>query len=117
MEDAQGRFLLTPRANLLRSDVAGSQHAVAAMMGAEFHETWGALLHSAQTGEPGFKRRYGTSFFKYMEKHPGRHAIYDAAMTGIHSAETEPILAASGLRLNRIVPTCAGVSIIEGVRA
>ncbi|MBF8276180.1 MAG: methyltransferase [Candidatus Brocadiaceae bacterium] len=31
--------------------------------------------------------------------------------------EYKRLFAASGLRLNRIVPTCAGVSIIEGVRA
>ncbi|MBF8278093.1 MAG: methyltransferase, partial [Candidatus Brocadiaceae bacterium] len=108
MEDAQGRFSLTPRANLLRSDMAGSQRAVAAMMGAEFHETWGVLLHSAQTGEPGFKSRYGTSFFQYMEKHPDRHAIYDAAMTGIHSAETEPVLAAYCFDAFRMVVDVGG---------
>jgi len=86
-QDPDGRFSLTPHANLLRSDVAGSQRSMGIMMGAEFHEAWGELLHSVRTGEPGFEKRFGAPFFQYMTKHPVRHGIYDAAMGNFGQAE------------------------------
>lgn len=91
-KDTHGRFSLTPLADLLRSDVAGSQRAFAIMMGAEFHKAWGELLHSVRTGEPGFQKRFGMPFFQYMTENTERHIIYDAAMTGVHGAETEPMI-------------------------
>lgn len=92
--DEQGRFSLTPLAEMLRSDVPGSQRAFAIMMGEEFCQAWGKLLHSVQTGEPGFNHRYGMPFFEYMTRYPERHAIYDSAMTAVHGPETEPMLEA-----------------------
>ncbi|MBP8131722.1 MAG: methyltransferase [Candidatus Hydrogenedentes bacterium] len=91
-QDADGRFALTPRGALLRSDVPGSQRSFAVMMGAEFYAAWGELLHSVRTGEPGFEKRFGAPFFRYLEEHPDRHRVYDAAMNGIHDVETEPML-------------------------
>jgi hypothetical protein len=90
--DADERFGLTPLSELLRSDVPGSQRCFAAMMGGEFHAAWGELLHSARTGEPGFDKRFGKSFFEYMTERPDRHAIYDRAMEGVHGRETDPVL-------------------------
>lgn len=92
--DEQGRFSLTPLAEMLRSDVPGSQRAFAIMMGEEFCQAWGKLLHSVQTGEPGFNHRYGMPFFEYMARYPERHGIYDSAMTAVHGPETEPMLEA-----------------------
>lgn len=93
-QDTQLRFSLTPLADLLRTDAIYSQRAIATMMGEEFHAAWGELLHSVRTGEPGFKKRFGMPFFQYMTEHPDRHSIYDAAMTGVHGGETEPMLEA-----------------------
>lgn len=91
-EGESRRFALAPLGELLRSDVPRSQRAFAIMMGGEFHATWGELLHSVRTGEPGFRARFGKSFFDYMTEHPDRHEIYDAAMNGIHGPETGPML-------------------------
>lgn len=91
-QDAQDRFSLTPLSELLRSDAPFSQRAFAIMMGAEFCQAWGQLLHSVRTGEPGFNKRYGVPFFQYMTDRPDRHRIYDAAMTGVHGGETGPVL-------------------------
>jgi SAM-dependent methyltransferase len=91
-QDSQRRFLLTPLSELLRSDVPDSQRALAIMMGAEFYETWGMLLHSVRTGEQGFNKRFGRPFFQYMTEHPDRHSIYDGAMAGVHGPETGPML-------------------------
>jgi SAM-dependent methyltransferase len=86
-QDPDGRFSLTPHANLLRSDVAESQRSFAIMMGAEFHKAWGGLLHSVQTGEDGFQNKFGMPFFQYMLKNPMRHGIYDTAMGAFGRAE------------------------------
>ncbi len=91
-QESDGRFSLTPLAELLRTDGPNSQRAYAMMMGAEFDAAWGELLHSAQTGEPGFQKRFGMPFFQYMLKHPERHGAYDVAMTIVHGRETEPML-------------------------
>ena len=61
-------------------------------MGGEFYDAWGELLHSVRTGEAGFQKRFGKGFFQYMEGHPDRHHIYDAAMEAVHGGETEPML-------------------------
>jgi SAM-dependent methyltransferase len=107
-EDIHGKFSLTPLADLLRSDVPGSQRSIAILMGAEFYQSWGELLHSVRTGEPGFHKRFGAPFFRYMEEHPDRHGIYDSAMTGVHGGETEPMLDAYDFSSFRTVVDVGG---------
>jgi hypothetical protein len=107
-QDSHRRFSLTPMAELLRSDVAESQRSFAMMIGAEFYETWGMLLHSVRTGEQGFFKRFGMPFFQYMTAHPERHSIYDAAMVGVHGVETEPMLDAYDFSLFRSVVDVGG---------
>jgi hypothetical protein len=107
-QDEQGRFSLTPLAGLLRSDVAAFHRSLAIMMGGEFHAAWGELLYSVRTGEPGFQKRFGMPFFQYMTEHPGRHAIYDAAMTGVHGEETEPMLDAYDFAAFRTIVDIGG---------
>jgi len=107
-QDSHRRFSLTPLAELLRSDVVDSQRSYAIMMGAEFHETWGMLLHSVRTGEQGFYKRFGMPFFQYMTEHPERHSIYDAAMMGVHGNETEPMLDAYNFSKFRTVVDVGG---------
>lgn len=91
-ENGDRSFSLTPLGGRLRSDAPGSQRSFAIMSGAEFYETWGRLLHSVRTGEEGFHKAFGKRFFEYMTEHPDRHGIYDAAMTGVHGGETQPML-------------------------
>jgi hypothetical protein len=112
-QDSHRRFSLTPLAELLRSDVVDSQRSLAIMMGAEFYETWGMLLHSVRTGEQGFYKRFGMPFFQYMTEHPERHSIYDAAMTGVHGPETEPMLDAYDFsKFRSVVDVGGGESLV-----
>jgi hypothetical protein len=48
------RFRLTPTAELLRSDIRGSQRAVAILVGEEHFRAWGDLMYSVRTGKPAF---------------------------------------------------------------
>ncbi len=91
-EEESYRFSLTPLAENLLSDAPGSLRPFGIMMGAEFYQSWGNLLYSAQTGKQGFEKRYGVPFFQYMTEHHERHSIYDAAMMVHGIAETEPML-------------------------
>ena len=62
-EDEKGRFMLTPIADTLRSDVPGSLRAWAILvLGEEHYEAWGDLMHSVRTGRAGLRAcfRYGS---------------------------------------------------------
>jgi hypothetical protein len=87
-EDEQGRFGLTPLAQQLRSDVPGSQRALALMMGDEHYRAWGELEHCIRTGQTGFQKVFGKPIFDYMAERPEVAKVFDAAMVGIHGAET-----------------------------
>ena len=91
-QDEAQRFSLTPLAENLLSDRPDSLRPFGIMLGAELYQSWGNLLYSAQTGEEGYKKRYGVPFFQYMTERPDRHTIYDAAMMVFGMAETEPML-------------------------
>ncbi|MSQ96198.1 MAG: methyltransferase [Gemmataceae bacterium] len=90
-EDEQGRFHLTPMAELLL-DVHGSMYAVAIMMGDEHYRSWGDLLHSVQTGKPAFDHIYGKPVFDWLSEHTEQAKIFDAAMTGFHGPETQAMI-------------------------
>jgi len=91
-DERSGEFRLTPLAETLRSDVPGSQWAMAVMMGEEHFQTWAHLLLSIQTGEIAFDRIYGQPIFDYLSEHPEQAQVFDAAMTSIHGRETETFL-------------------------
>jgi ubiquinone/menaquinone biosynthesis C-methylase UbiE len=91
-EEANGRFALTPVAELLRADIPGSQHALAIMMGEQHFRAWGDLLYSVQTGKPAFDKVFGQPLFEYLSEHPEQAAIFDKAMVGVHGRETAAIV-------------------------
>jgi hypothetical protein len=107
-QDAEGRFLLTPMAKLLCNDAPGSKRSLAIMAGAEFYRSWGMLLSSVHTGEAAFGKVFGKTFFQYMEANPGRWRMFDAAMNGIHDAETVPVLSAYDFQPFRTIVDVGG---------
>lgn len=93
-EEAPGRFVLTPLAELLRSDVAGSQRQVARMLGGEHYDAWANLLHSVRTGESAFRHRFGEGIFGWYGRNPERGAIFDGAMSDFSHVAIQGLLAA-----------------------
>src|SRR5262245_5743948 len=87
-EDGQGRFSTTPLAECLRSNVQGSQRALAIMTGEEQFRAWSDLLYSVQTGKIAFDKQYGMPIFDYLSKHPEQAKVFEAAMVGVHGRET-----------------------------
>ena len=87
-ESEDGRFFLTPMAELLRDDAPGSLRPLARQsLGDASWRSWGQLLRSVQTGQPAFDRVHGVGFFEYYRQRPAEQAIFDALM----SSYTEPI--------------------------
>jgi ubiquinone/menaquinone biosynthesis C-methylase UbiE/predicted transcriptional regulator len=92
VEDAQGRFALTPLGELLRSDVPNSKRAMAIMNGEEHYHAWGELLFSVQTGQTAFEKVYGQPIFNYLAAHPRQARTFDEGMVSVHGAETKAML-------------------------
>ena len=107
-EGGEGRFLLTPLAESLRSDVPGSRRAMALMMGDEHYRAWGDLLESVRTGQTAFDRLYGKPIFEYLGEHPEQARIFDAAMTAIHGRETRAMLDVYDLSGIRVLADVGG---------
>jgi hypothetical protein len=88
------RFVLTPLAELLRSDHPGSQRQFARMLGGEHYDAWADLLHSVRTGESAFRHHFGEPVFDWYGHNPERGAIFDGAMTDFSRVETQGFLTA-----------------------
>ncbi|MGH3779324.1 MAG: methyltransferase [Pseudonocardiaceae bacterium] len=96
------RFANSELSELLRSDVSGSLSAMAAMTSGLMRGALGGLLHSVQTGQPGFDQAFGMPMWRYLtERDPVAGAQFNAAMTDASSAVNLPIAQAvdfSGVR-------------------
>ncbi|GAA2561048.1 methyltransferase [Winogradskya consettensis] len=86
-EQADGRFGLTPTADLLRSDAPGSVRHLAYLYGEEsVWNCFGTAIDTLRTGQPtGPALRGGQGWFDYMETaHGGEYAeVFHKAMTGV----------------------------------
>jgi len=85
-------FSLTPLAEPLRTDVAGSKRALALMMGDEQFRAWAEIEYSIRTGKIAFDKVFGKPVFDYLGEHPDKARIFDAAMVGIHGREANAVL-------------------------
>jgi hypothetical protein len=78
------RFELTELGEGLRSDVAGSVHGWALMIGRPMHwNTWSSLVESIRTGENTFRLVHATDVWSYRAQRPEELAIFDGAMTSM----------------------------------
>ena len=81
-EDDRGCFMLTPLAELLRTDAEGSMQAeILHMLHPSSWDPWGQLLHSVRTGEAAFPKIFGTDVWEYRSRHPEIGAIFDTMAT------------------------------------
>ncbi|MFJ5265152.1 methyltransferase [Streptomyces sp. NPDC088387] len=82
IESQPGRFALTARGLLLRTDRPDS---VAEFVGMFLDPTmvaaWGRLDESVRTGEPSFDGLFGTDFFGHLAAHPEKSRAFNASMS------------------------------------
>src|SRR6516162_6434951 len=93
-ESESRRFSLTPLADSLRSDIAGSKRALSLMCGDEQYRAWAEIDYSIRTGNVAFDKVCGKPVFDYLADHPDKARIFDAAMVGVHGRESNAVLAA-----------------------
>jgi hypothetical protein len=101
VEDADGRFALTPLASPLRREAPDSLHAFALMWGETFWPACGSLLHCVRTGQTAFDHLHGMGAFEYMRQHPQAAEIFDQAMSNLTRVQAAAIVGAydfSGVR-------------------
>jgi hypothetical protein len=81
-----GRFVNGPQARYLwRSTV---------MSGPEAYSVWGELLPSLKTGEPGFPRVFGKTFFEYLASNPPADQLWNRWNAETASEWLPPVIAA-----------------------
>jgi SAM-dependent methyltransferase len=96
--DAEGRFRLTRMGECLRTDMPGSVHGFAVMLGEpESWRPWGELEHSIRTGRPAFDRVFGEPIFDYFSKHPEAARLFDEGMSSRSAQEAAAFVAAYDL--------------------
>jgi hypothetical protein len=92
-EDAAQRFSLQPLGAALKSGTPS--YAAALMLGGELiSRSLDHLLHSVQTGEPGFQKAYGMPIFDWLASHPAEASLFNDTMVGVHGMEPAAVAAA-----------------------
>lgn len=104
------RFELTDLGEGLRSDVPGSVHGWALMIGRPMHwNTWSSLVESICTGENTFRLVHDTDVWSYRSQRPEERAIYDGAMTSMSGIVNAAVIDAYDFgRFREIVDVAGG---------
>lgn len=92
-EDQNGRFALTPMAELLRTDTSDSLRYISILKGIPFQwQSQGALLHQVKTGEVAFDHCYQQNYFDYLRDNNSDRELFDKAMSDLTHFDLEAII-------------------------
>lgn len=87
-EDENGRFHLTPQADLLRADAPRSMRAGVLLV---TQDAWwlsaSDLTEAVRRGEPAFDNRFGQPVFDYLAEHPEDGLLFDAGMAAYSAGD------------------------------
>ena len=93
-EDEDGRFHLTPHADILRADAPNSIKAgVLTVTSDIFWLSTGDFADAVRHGEPAFDRRYGRPFFDYLTDNPDTGVMFAEGMASFSAGENAHIIA------------------------
>jgi ubiquinone/menaquinone biosynthesis C-methylase UbiE len=87
-------FALSHLAESLQTDVHGSLRAMVITIGEIHYQACGDLLHSVQTGSPGFNSVFGTSLFDYLEHNADAADTFNQGMSNLSSMLAYAVLMA-----------------------
>ena len=79
--DGEGLYHPTERGSLLKRNHSLSLADAARHWGSESWEAWAGVARSLQTGESGFERLHGSSFFEWLRERPADLQAYHSAMS------------------------------------
>lgn len=92
-EDEDGRFHLTPQADLLRADALRSMRAgVLLVTQDDWWQSAADLTEAIRHGEPAFDRRFGQPMFAYLAQHPEHGPLFDAGMAAYSAGDLGHII-------------------------
>ncbi len=91
-ENGDGRFALTPMAELLRSDHPRSLRDWAIFLADLPYRSSLEMLHSLKTGESAFRKVFGAPLFDYVSAHPEYATKLFRAMSSISAARIASLL-------------------------
>jgi SAM-dependent methyltransferase len=80
-----GRFALTPIAELLRVDHPASLRDFLLLVGTDTYATWGELYRCVQTGQSGYEHLYGMPSWQYRQENPEANARFNTGMASLTS--------------------------------
>ncbi|HEV2066954.1 MAG TPA: methyltransferase [Thermomicrobiales bacterium] len=93
-EREDGRFMLTPLGECLRTDHPQSLRTAARVWGHESHtRPWTDLLRTVTTGEPAFERLFGTDFFSHLATQPQLADRFNEDLAHALASRNAPIVA------------------------
>lgn len=91
-QDGDGRYLLTPLGQGLRSDAYGSWHPWAVMIGTPaIRAAWAHLTEAVRTGTTGFECAHGTDIWTHRARQAEEGALFDRVMQAGTERLAEPI--------------------------
>jgi hypothetical protein len=94
VENNDGRFALTPMAELLRADPPSSLRDWAIFLADLPYRSSFEMLHTLRTGESAFRKAFGSPFYEYVSAHPEYATKLFRAMSSISVARIAGLLEA-----------------------
>jgi hypothetical protein len=108
-EPEDGRFSPTSLAERLRTDAPDSRrHEIINRLRPANWQAWGALLHSALTGESAFRHVHGVGSWEYLAQHLEESKTFDAGMGDISRALVAAVVDAYDFGAARCVVDVGG---------
>jgi O-methyltransferase domain/Dimerisation domain len=94
-ERTEQRFGLTDLGEALKTGAPGSARSSLMISGSPWSQSgWDSMIYSVQTGNTGFEKAQGVSFFDYLAQHPDDASLFSEMMVGLHSQEPPAVAAA-----------------------
>lgn len=108
-ETGDGKFVLTPIAEPLRSDAPNSMRDVAIMQGEKWNwSNYGELRHSVSTGETAQRKAHGMELFEFLAGNPEDEKMFSRAMVNLSSSVVPAIVEAYDFSDAALVVDIAG---------
>ncbi len=102
------RFTSNHLSDGLRSSVPLTMRYIAIAMGAEQYRGWSEAFHSFVTGECGFDREYGHSYFSHLAQHQEANTVFNRAMAAGTRARIEALIALDWSNQRRVADIGGG---------
>ena len=110
-ERTEQRFALTDLGEALKTGAPGSARSALMLSGSPWAQSgWDNMIYSIQTGNTGFEKAHGVSFFDYLAQHQDDASLFSEMMVGIHSQEPPAVAAAYDFSIFKTIVDVGGAT-------